>query len=81
MKEIINSKWYNYVASILAACQTLRNLYLQETAILLRCETGYDKSLALASLLQLIIDPYYRTFNGFESLVMRMWVNYGHPFG
>lgn len=29
MKEVINSKWYNYVAGMLAVCQTLRNLYLQ----------------------------------------------------
>lgn len=81
IKEILNSKWYNYISGILFSLQIIRNLYLQENTVLIRCESGLDKSLLLSSLLQIIMDPSFRTFKGFEALVMRMFIHNGHPFG
>jgi len=80
IKEILSSKWYHYIARCLDSCLMIRNAVLGQRAVLIRCEQGRDKSLLLASLVQIILDPYYRTVQGLESLVMKMFVHFGHPF-
>lgn len=34
----------------------------------------------ISSLTVLLLDPYFRTLNGFESLIQKEWVIMGHPF-
>ena len=37
-------------------------------------------SCVIASLVQLIADPNYRTLNGFQSLIQKEWIVAGHQF-
>lgn len=37
-------------------------------------------SAVVSSLAQLIMDPHFRTINGFQSLVQKEWITLGHPF-
>ena len=48
--------------------------------MLVRCDSGWDKSLVLASLVQIVLDPEFRTTKGLVSLIMRMFIYKGHPF-
>lgn len=41
---------------------------------------GRDFVLVVASLAQLILDSYYRTIRGFQTLIQKMWVLGGHQF-
>ena len=41
---------------------------------------GCDLTALVSSLVQLQLDPEYRTISGFQSLVQREWVVMGHPF-
>ena len=34
----------------------------------------------MSSLVQLMVDPHYRSISGFESLIQKEWVALGHPF-
>lgn len=34
----------------------------------------------VSSLTQILLDPYFRTKNGFQSLIQKDWVSLGHPF-
>lgn len=34
----------------------------------------------ISSLIQLYLDPYWRTVSGFQSLIQKEWVALGHPF-
>ena len=54
--------------------------FLRRQPVLIHCPTGGDGSAVLSSLAQIIIDPFYRTFEGFKSLILKDWVYIQHDF-
>ena len=53
---------------------------LKTHTILIQCHNGKDASCVLSSLAQIISDPYYRTFQGFQTLIFKEWIFMQHNF-
>lgn len=74
------SCWLFYVSLCLKysneAATKMRN---RETVVLQESE-GRDMCCVISSLTQILLDPYYRTLNGFQALIQKDWVSLGHPF-
>jgi hypothetical protein len=51
------------------------------TAVLVHCTDGWDRTAQISSIVQVILDPFCRTIEGFEALVQRDWCDLGHMFG
>jgi len=47
---------------------------------LIHCSDGWDRTTQLLSLIQIMLDPYYRTIKGFIVLIEKEWVSFGHQF-
>ena len=47
---------------------------------MVHCQTGNDASSVICSLAQIMSDPYYRTFEGLRSLILKDWVLFMHDF-
>lgn len=75
------SGWLIHVQSILAGSAWIAARVAMESAtVLAHCSDGWDRTTQLVSLASLLLDPYYRTFKGFQALVEKDWLAFGHPF-
>ncbi|XP_069748693.1 phosphatidylinositol-3-phosphate phosphatase MTMR1-like isoform X9 [Narcine bancroftii] len=51
-----------------------------KTSVVVHCSDGWDRTSQLTSLSMLILDSYYRTIKGFEVLIEKEWLSFGHRF-
>ncbi|XP_010278261.1 PREDICTED: phosphatidylinositol-3-phosphatase myotubularin-1-like isoform X2 [Nelumbo nucifera] len=76
-----DSGWLIHVQSVLAGSAWIAaRVALESSSVLVHCSDGWDRTTQLVSLASLLLDPYYRTFNGFQALVEKDWLAFGHPF-
>ena len=76
-----NSKWLYYLRFILIAAKVVADfLIYQNVSVLVHCTDGWDRTSQISSLAQLLIDPFYRTFHGFQVLICKDWLSFGHKF-
>ncbi|XP_019480694.1 PREDICTED: myotubularin-related protein 10 [Hipposideros armiger] len=52
----------------------------KRVSVVLQEEEGRDLSCIVASLVQVMLDPYFRTITGFQSLIQKEWVMAGYQF-
>eukprot|EP00039_Didymoeca_costata_P011980 m.171163 g.171163 ORF g.171163 m.171163 type:complete len:325 (+) comp15347_c0_seq3:2812-3786(+) len=73
--------WMNHVQTILSAANSLaRKMEVQKLSCIVHCSDGWDRTAQLTSLCQILLDPYYRTIGGFQSLIDKEWISFGHMF-
>lgn len=71
--NIAKTKWLSYIENILQKAFDI-DFLLKERNILVHCPSGDDGSSVLCSIAQILIDPYYRTFEGFKVLIYKEWI-------
>ncbi|KAG4395258.1 hypothetical protein GLYMA_20G189100v4 [Glycine max] len=76
-----DSGWLLHVQNVLAgAAWIAARVAMENASVLVHCSDGWDRTSQLVSLANLLLDPYYRTFTGFQALVDKDWLAFGHPF-
>ncbi|KAL0979920.1 hypothetical protein UPYG_G00191590 [Umbra pygmaea] len=76
-----NCGWLDIIRQCLQkAVEVVECLEKENTNVLIMEEGGSDLCCVISSLVQLMLDPYYRTLLGFQSLVQKEWVIGGHAF-
>ncbi|KAJ3678328.1 hypothetical protein LUZ60_002131 [Juncus effusus] len=73
--------WLIHVQNVLSgAAWIAARIFHENSSVLVHCSDGWDRTTQLVSLASLLLDPYYRTFKGFQALVEKDWLAFGHPF-
>uniref|UniRef100_A0AC35U8W4 UDENN domain-containing protein n=1 Tax=Rhabditophanes sp. KR3021 TaxID=114890 RepID=A0AC35U8W4_9BILA len=79
--EIYDSEWIASILNLLTLSSTIGNLIESQNASIALCiEDGSDATCQISSLTQLLLDPFYRTFAGFQILIEKEWLSFGHRF-
>lgn len=82
MSTLESSKWLLYLSGLLKASLVVANAVdLERRPVLVHCSDGWDRTPQIVALAELMLDPYYRTIEGFEVLVEKEWLEFGHKFG
>ncbi|TFK42336.1 protein-tyrosine phosphatase-like protein [Crucibulum laeve] len=75
------SGWLRHISAILEGTLLItRNIHVNSSHVLIHCSDGWDRTAQLSSLSQLCLDPFYRTIKGFQILVEKDWLSFGHRF-
>lgn len=75
------SDWLRHMSNIMEGTVLLiRNVHVNSSHVLIHCSDGWDRTSQLSSLSQLCLDPYYRTVRGFQILIEKDWLSFGHRF-
>ncbi|KAF9030843.1 phosphatases II [Hymenopellis radicata] len=75
------SGWLRHISAILEGTVLIaRNVHVNSSHVLIHCSDGWDRTSQLSSLAQICLDPFYRTIRGFEILMEKDWLSFGHKF-
>ncbi|ETV75650.1 hypothetical protein, variant [Aphanomyces astaci] len=79
--DVEETKWLYYLRLTLKATLHVVDLmHVQSASVLIHCSHGWDRTSQLVALAQLCLDPYFRTIQGFQVLVEKDFLAFGHPF-
>ena len=75
------SSWLRHISAILeGTILIVRNVHINSSHVLIHCSDGWDRTSQMSALAQLCLDPYYRTIRGFQILIEKDWLSFGHKF-
>lgn len=80
-QALTKTQWLHRLLIILQSVDRItKSVHLNNTNVLIHCLDGWDRTSQVLALLQLCLDPYYRTMEGFMVLVEKEWVSFGFKF-
>eukprot|EP01004_Peranema_trichophorum_P008811 NODE_755_length_2383_cov_18.867699_g646_i0.p1 GENE.NODE_755_length_2383_cov_18.867699_g646_i0~~NODE_755_length_2383_cov_18.867699_g646_i0.p1 ORF type:complete len:712 (+),score=136.02 NODE_755_length_2383_cov_18.867699_g646_i0:207-2138(+) len=81
LSALESTHWLDHISSLISSAKLIvRYLEDRNTSVLVHCSDGWDRTTQLVSLVQIMVDPYYRTPNGFYTLLEKDWMSFGHKF-
>ncbi|XP_058907078.1 myotubularin-related protein 1 isoform X1 [Kogia breviceps] len=81
LSNVDGTHWLEYIRMLLAgAVRIADKIESGKTSVVVHCSDGWDRTAQLTSLAMLLLDSYYRTIKGFEALLEKEWISFGHRF-
>ncbi|XP_036764301.2 myotubularin-related protein 1 isoform X6 [Manis pentadactyla] len=81
LSNVDGTHWLEYIRMLLAgAVRIADKIESGKTSVVVHCSDGWDRTAQLTSLAMLMLDGHYRTIKGFEALVEKEWISFGHKF-
>ncbi|XP_044260545.1 myotubularin-related protein 3 isoform X1 [Tribolium madens] len=79
--QLEGTRWLQHMSGLMKAAVTLVNAVEREARpVLVHCSDGWDRTPQIVALAELLLDPHYRTMDGFRILIEREWLAFGHKF-
>uniref|UniRef100_A0A7N9AXB8 phosphatidylinositol-3,5-bisphosphate 3-phosphatase n=1 Tax=Mastacembelus armatus TaxID=205130 RepID=A0A7N9AXB8_9TELE len=82
LSALESTRWLQHLSVMLKAATLVCSAVEREgRPVLVHCSDGWDRTPQIVALAKILLDPYYRTLEGFQVLVETEWLDYGHKFG
>lgn len=79
--SIDSSKWLHHISGLIKSSVLVASAISRESkSVLVHCSDGWDRTPQIIALAEILLDPFYRTIEGFQVLVQREWIEFGHKF-
>ena len=75
-----NTGWFTFIYLLLKNADEISKKLQDNNSVLINCSDGWDRTSQLSALSQILLDPFYRTINGFAVLIEKDWLSFGHQF-
>uniref|UniRef100_A0A4W4H0L0 phosphatidylinositol-3,5-bisphosphate 3-phosphatase n=1 Tax=Electrophorus electricus TaxID=8005 RepID=A0A4W4H0L0_ELEEL len=73
--------WLEYIRLLLAgAVRIADRVEAGKSSVVVHCSDGWDRTAQLTSLAMLMLDAHYRSLRGFQMLLEKEWLSFGHRF-
>ncbi|KAH9408592.1 Myotubularin- protein 6 [Tyrophagus putrescentiae] len=80
LSGIEGSGWLRHVKAIMETAFFVANAIHMGISVVIHCSDGWDRTSQTCSIASLILDPYYRTIDGFQAMIEKDWLCFGHKF-
>ncbi|XP_014211423.1 myotubularin-related protein 6 [Copidosoma floridanum] len=75
-----SSGWLKHIRAILETSWFIARNVVNGISVVVHCSDGWDRTAQVCSLAALMLDPFYRTIHGFQVLIEKDWLAFGHKF-
>uniref|UniRef100_A0A8R1TZY3 phosphatidylinositol-3,5-bisphosphate 3-phosphatase n=1 Tax=Onchocerca volvulus TaxID=6282 RepID=A0A8R1TZY3_ONCVO len=79
-KQLEASGWLKHVLALLECGNFLAVSIAHGISCVVHCSDGWDRTAQSVSIAQLLLDPFFRTIKGFQILIEKDWLGFGHKF-
>uniref|UniRef100_A0A8C9U4F0 phosphatidylinositol-3,5-bisphosphate 3-phosphatase n=1 Tax=Scleropages formosus TaxID=113540 RepID=A0A8C9U4F0_SCLFO len=81
LSALEGTKWLQHLSLLIKAALLVANAVDRDhRPVLVHCSDGWDRTPQIVALSKILLDPYYRTIEGFQVLVEMEWLDFGHKF-
>ncbi|XP_056140421.1 myotubularin-related protein 4 isoform X2 [Lampris incognitus] len=82
LSALESTRWLQHLSVMLKAATLVCSAVEREgRPVLVHCSDGWDRTPQIVALAKILLDPFYRTIEGFQVLVETEWLDFGHKFG
>ena len=81
LKRTEASNWISHCSKVLMSSLLMaEKLHLEGCSCLVHCSDGWDRTAQMTAITQVLLDPYYRTIEGFAVVIEKEFCSFGHKF-
>uniref|UniRef100_A0A8B9K4R1 Myotubularin n=1 Tax=Astyanax mexicanus TaxID=7994 RepID=A0A8B9K4R1_ASTMX len=80
LSSLESTHWLEHIKLVLSGAIQVADKVSSGNSVVVHCSDGWDRTAQLTSLSMLMLDSYFRTFRGFQVLLEKEWIGFGHKF-
>merc|ERR1719319_193404 len=80
LEQLSGTDWMYHTRTILKGVAAVVKHIKSGESVVVHCSDGWDRTSQICALAEICLDPYYRTIDGFITLIQKDWLDFGHQF-
>ncbi|XP_076829831.1 myotubularin [Brachyhypopomus gauderio] len=80
LSSLESTHWLEHIKLVLSGAIQVADKVSSGSSVVVHCSDGWDRTAQLTSLAMLMLDSHYRTLRGFQTLLEKEWISFGHKF-